>query len=218
LEGTLFFRDRVEAGERLAEALSEYRGRTDVVVVGVPRGGVVVAAEVAKILGAPLDVVIVKKLGYPGNQELAMGAVGPDGNYLNEEIASSVPKKYIEEEIQQKQMEARERVEMLRGAAQPVDVRGKTVIVIDDGVATGASMMMAVRLLRTREPASVIVAVPVAPPEAVSALRSVADRVIAVSQPKSFYAIGQFYGDFSQTSDEEARKLLEEARDRRAIQ
>ncbi len=211
---TLFFSDRHDAGERLAAALSEYRNRGDVVVIGVPRGGVVVAAEVARTLSAPLDVVVVKKLGYPGNPEFAMGAAGPDDYYLNDEIASTVPKEYIEEEIQQKQKEARDRVEMLRGAAPPIDVHGKTVIIIDDGVATGASMMMAVRLLRAKDPASVVVAVPVAPPEAVIALRSVADKVVAVSQPDSFYAIGQFYGDFSQTSDEEARRLLEEARHR----
>ncbi len=211
---TLFFSDRHDAGERLAAALSEYRNRGDVVVIGVPRGGVVVAAEVARTLSAPLDVVVVKKLGYPGNPEFAMGAAGPDDYYLNDEIASTVPKEYIEEEIQQKQKEARDRVEMLRGAAPPIDVHGKTVIIIDDGVATGASMMMAVRLLRAKDPTSVVVAVPVAPPEAVIALRSVADKVVAVSQPDSFYAIGQFYGDFSQTSDEEARRLLEEARHR----
>jgi len=199
----------------LAEALGEFSGRTDVVVVGVPRGGLVVAEEVAEALSAPLDVVVVKKLGYPGNPEFAMGAAGPDGYYLND-VASTVPKEYVEGEIREKQREARERVTMLRGAAPPVDIHGKTVIVVDDGVATGASMMMAVRLLRAGGPASIVVAVPVAPPEAVKALRDVADRVVAVSQPESFYAIGQFYADFSQTSDEEARRILEEARRRRA--
>jgi putative phosphoribosyl transferase len=210
-----FFSDRHEAGERLAEGLAEYRGRGDVVVIGVPRGGVVVAAEVSKALDVLLDVVIVKKLGYPGNPEFALGATGPDSHYINREIASHIPRDYIDKEIEAKQREARERVKMLRGVAPPIDLQGKTVIVVDDGVATGSSMIMAVELLRANRPAAIIVAVPVAPPEAVKALSLVADRVVAVSKPENFYAIGQFYGDFSQTSDEEVRHLLEEARERR---
>ena len=211
----MFFSDRRIAGRRLGEALSKYRGREDVVVVGVPRGGVVVAAEVAKALDASLDIVVVKKLGYPGNPEFAMGAAGADDFYLNEEIVAQIPRGYVDEEIRLKQGEARGRVEMLRGETPQIDLHGKTVIVVDDGVATGASMIMAIKLLREKRPASIVVAVPVAPPDAVHALGAVADEVVALSQPVDFFAIGQFYGDFNQITDEEARRLLKEVNERR---
>lgn len=210
----MIFSDRRDAGKKLAAALSEYRGRGDTVVIGVPRGGVVVAYEVSKALGLPLDIVIVKKLGYPGNPELAIGAAGPDGYYLNEELVPFVPKEYIDEEIRLKQQEASDRVLLLRGSINALEIKGKTIIVIDDGVATGASMMMAVKVIRALNPAVIIVAVPVAPPETVQALKSVADKVVAVAQPQNFYAIGQFYQDFSQVSDEEARDLLLKGREK----
>ncbi len=204
------FADRYDAGIRLASALSRYRDRSDVVVIGIPRGGVAVASEVSKALGAPLEVVVIKKLGYPGNPELALGAASPDAFYLNEELAASVSRSYIDEEVKAKQREARERISMLRGSRKPVNLVGKTVIIVDDGVATGASMMMAVRVLRNRNPASIVVAVPVAPPDTVRELKAIANEVIALMQPSDFNAIGQFYGDFTQVSDEEAKRLLEE--------
>jgi len=142
------FKDRHDAGIRLASALSVYRGRSDVVVIGIPRGGVAVASEVAKSLGAPLEVIIIKKLGYPGNPELALGAASPDAYFLNEDLARTVPGDYISEEVKVKQREARERLSMLRGSQRSVDLRGKVLILVDDGVATGASMMMAVMVLR----------------------------------------------------------------------
>lgn len=204
------FVDRHEAGIQLASALEKFRGRRDVVVIGIPRGGVVVAWEVARHLQAPLDVVVIKKLGYPGNPELALGATSPDTHYLNPELAESVPKSYIDEELRVKQKEARDRVDILKGSRNPVDLAGKTVIVVDDGVATGASMTMALRVIRKMGPASIVVAVPVAPPDAVRQLRGVADEVVALLQPTAFYAIGQFYSDFEQVSDEEAKRLIEE--------
>jgi predicted phosphoribosyltransferase len=204
------FVDRHEAGIQLASALEKFRGRRDVVVIGIPRGGVVVAWEVARQLQAPLDVVVIKKLGYPGNPELALGATSPDTHYLNPELAESVPKSYIDEELRVKQKEARDRVDILKGSRNPVDLAGKTVIVVDDGVATGASMTMALRVIRKMGPASIVVAVPVAPPDAVRQLRGVADEVVALLQPTAFYAIGQFYSDFEQVSDEEAKRLIEE--------
>jgi putative phosphoribosyl transferase len=204
------FADRHDAGIQLASALSQYRGRADVVVIGIPRGGVVVASEVAKLLGAPLEVVIIKKLGYPGNPELALGAASPDAFFLNEDLARSVPKNYIDEEVKAKQREARERVSMLKGSHKPIDIVGKIVIVVDDGVATGASMMMAIRVLRNMKPASIVVAVPVAPPDSVRELREVADEVVTIMQPVDFFAIGQFYLDFTQVSDEETKKVLED--------
>jgi putative phosphoribosyl transferase len=204
------FADRHDAGIQLASALSQYRGRADVVVIGIPRGGVVVASEVAKLLGAPLEVVIIKKLGYPGNPELALGAASPDAFFLNEDLARSVPKNYIDEEVKAKQREARERVNMLIGSHKPIDIVGKIVIVVDDGVATGASMMMAIRVIRNMKPASIVVAVPVAPPDSVRELREVADEVVTIMQPVDFFAIGQFYLDFTQVSDEETKKVLED--------
>ena len=213
------FANRHEAGVQLASALERFRGRKDVVVIGIPRGGVVVAWEVARHLGAPLNVVVIKKLGYPGNPELALGATSPDTYHLNPDLAESVPQSYIDEELKVKQREARERVNMLKGSRKPIDLAGKTVILVDDGVATGASMVMAIQVLRKMGPASIVAAVPVAPPDAVLALKEVADEVVALLQPANFYAIGQFYGDFEQVSDEEAKRLIEEgAEGRRASQ
>jgi predicted phosphoribosyltransferase len=207
------FTDRRDAGIQLASALSGYEGKPGVVVIGIPRGGVVVASEVAKSLKAPLEVVIIKKLGYPGNPELALGAASPDAFYLNEDLASTVPKSYIDEEVKAKQLEARERVSMLRGSHKPIDIEGKVAIVVDDGIATGASMMMAIKVLRNMKPASIVVAVPVAPPDSVRELKQVADEVVAVLQPRDFFAIGQFYVNFTQVSDEETKKILEEGGD-----
>jgi len=205
------FSDRHDAGKQLASVLGMYRGAKDVVVLGIPRGGVVVAWEVARHIGAPLDIVVVKKLGYPGNPELALGATSPEHYYVNPELASSVPKSYIEAEIRQKQVEARQKAETLQGSRKHADLAGKTAIVVDDGVATGASMIMALRVIREMKPAKIVVAVPVAPPDAVAELRCHADEVVALTQPAMFYAIGQFYGDFTQVEDEEAKRLLREA-------
>jgi len=201
------FSDRRDAGKKLATALEKYRGK-NIVVIGIPRGGVVVAWEVARHLRAPLDIVVIKKLGYPGNPELALGAASPDHHYLNPELARTVPWDYIDEELKTKQREARERVELLKGSRKPVDLAGKTVIVVDDGVATGASMIMALRVIREMKPTSIVVAVPVAPPDAVQQLKRHADEVIALLQPTSFFAIGQFYSDFTQVENEQAQKLL----------
>ena len=204
------FTDRRDAGIQLASALSSYRGRPDVVVLGIPRGGVVVAWEVAKSLRAPLEVVIIKKLGYPGNPELALGAASPDAFFLNEDLASSVPKSYIDEEVRSKQREARDRVTMLRGSHKPIEVAGKVAILVDDGVATGASMMMAIKVLRSMKPSSIVVAVPVAPPDSINELKLVADEVVVVLMPRDFFALGQFYSDFTQVSDEETKEILKE--------
>ena len=203
------FSDRHEAGIRLASALEKFRGKKDIVVIGIPRGGVVVAWEVARYLHAQLDVVVIKKLGYPGNPEFALGATSPDTFYINPELAESVPKDYIDEELRTKQREARERVDTLKGSRRQVDLVGKTVIVVDDGVATGASMIIALNVIRKMKPSSIVVAIPVAPPDTVKQLRKFADEVVAILQPASFYAIGQFYDDFTQVEDEEVKRLLQ---------
>ena len=204
------FKDRHDAGVQLASELSKYSGNQNVVVIGIPRGGVVVAREVSKHIRAPLEVVIIKKIGYPGNPELALGAVSSDAFFLNEELAAFVSKEYINQEISIKQREAKERATMLWGSHKPIELIGKIAIVVDDGVATGASMIMAVKVLRIMKPASIIVAVPVAPPDTVRELKTIADDVVALLQPNEFYAIGQFYRDFTQVSDEETIKLLGE--------
>jgi len=203
------FSDRHEAGIRLASALEKFRGKKDIVVIGIPRGGVVVAWEVARYLHAQLDVVVIKKLGYPGNPEFALGATSPDTYYINPELAESVPKHYIDEELRTKQREARERVDTLKGSRRQVDLVGKTVIVVDDGVATGASMIIALNVIRKMKPSSIVVAIPVAPPDTVKQLRKFADEVVAILQPASFFAIGQFYDDFTQIEDEEVKRLLQ---------
>ena len=203
------FSDRHEAGIKLASALEKFRGKKDFVVIGIPRGGVVVAWEVARYLHAPLDVVVIKKLGYPGNPEFALGATSPDTFYINPELAESVPKNYIDEELRTKQREARERVNTLKGSRRQVDLVGKTVIVVDDGVATGASMIIALNVIRKMKPSSIVVAIPVAPPDTVKQLRKFADEVVAILQPASFFAIGQFYDDFTQIEDEEVKRLLQ---------
>lgn len=203
------FRDRREAGALLAERLSPYAGR-DVLVLAIPRGGVVVGYEVAKTLGLPLDVLVIKKIGYPGNEEFALGAAGLDDYFLNEDVVRTVTPDYVQEQIKTKQQEVKRRYELLRGERTMYKVTGKTVIVIDDGIATGATMILAVQILRKQKPKKVVVAVPVAPPEAVERLSEVADEVVCLSRPELFGAIGNFYYDFTQVEDEEVKRLLEE--------
>ncbi len=204
------FRDRREAGRRLAERLSGLRASSPL-VVGLPRGGVPVAFEVAKALGAPLDILVVRKLGVPFQPELGMGAVGEDGvRVLNADVLRQAGVT----ETQLAQVEARERAEVeeratrLRGGRPAVPLQGRTVVIVDDGLATGGTARAAVRVARERGAARVILAVPVAPPETVATLRRDADEVVAVETPEPFFAIGGWYSDFSPTSDGEVIALL----------
>ncbi|MBS3060345.1 MAG: phosphoribosyltransferase [DPANN group archaeon] len=205
------FKDRVEAGRILADKLSKYKGNKDVVILGIPRGGIITAKEVANVLEAPLDVVVIKKIGFPGNEEFALGAASKDDYYIDESIHSSygVPDSYIEKESKIKQLEAKERYETLRGAKKPEPLQGKIVIIIDDGVATGSTMIMAARVIKKQKPQKVIIAVPVGPPETIQRLNQEANEVICLDTPQGFMAIGQFYMNFEQTTDEEAKQLLE---------
>lgn len=211
------FRDRREAGRLLAQRLSAYKGRADLLVLALPRGGVPVAFEVARALEAPLDVLLVRKLGLPGHEELAIGAVATGGiRILDEDLLAQFG---ISEEMlgliaEREQRELLRREQAYRGAAPPRDVRGKTVILVDDGLATGSSMRAAVLALRQRAPARLVVAVPVAPPSTCAALREQADDVVCARTPEPFAAVGQWYEDFSQTSDEEVRQLLALGRER----
>ncbi len=205
------FRDRREAGQVLARTLAAYAHRPDVVVLALPRGGVPVGYEVARALGAPLDVFLVRKLGVPGHEELAMGAVATGGvRVLNDRIirALGVPPNVIDAVADWQGEELARRERLYRGERPPPDVRGQTVILVDDGLATGATMRAALAALRQQGPARVVVAVPTAAPESCDDLRAEADEVVCATTPEPFYSVGLWYEDFSQTSDEEVRELL----------
>lgn len=205
------FLDRRDAGRVLASRLAAYTNRPDVLVLALPRGGVPVAYEVARALGAPLDVFLVRKLGVPGQEELAMGAVASGGvRVINDQIvrALRIPDYLIDMVAAKEQQELARRERVYRGDARPPDVRGRTVILVDDGLATGASMQAAIAALRQHQPARIVVAVPTAAPETCQALRSEVDDVICAITPEPFYSVGLWYGDFSQTTDEEVKDLL----------
>jgi putative phosphoribosyl transferase len=198
----------------LATTLQEYANRDDVVVLALPRGGVPVGFEVAKALHAPLDVFVVRKLGLPGQVELAMGAIGSGGvRVLNRDLllALRIPEEVVDQITQEEHRELERREREYRDGRSPVDVRGKTVILVDDGLATGSSMHVAVLALKQKELAQVVVAVPVAPADTCAELQSVADKVVCAITPQPFLGVGQWYEDFSQTSDEEVRELLRRA-------
>jgi putative phosphoribosyl transferase len=211
----MLFRDRIDAGRRLAERLSHYVGKPDVVVLALPRGGVPVAAEVARALDAPLDIFLVRKLGLPGQEELAMGAIASGGSQvLNTSLLRRlhVPPETINAVALRELRELDRRERAYRGPHAPPAVRGKTVILVDDGLATGASMHAAVAALRAQGPARIVVAVPVGAPSTCEDLHQLADEVVCAEMPEPFSAVGQWYDDFSQTSDEEVRQLLEASR------
>ena len=217
---TQFF-DRTEAGQFLAETLSTYANRDDVVVLALPRGGVPVAAEVAKKLNAPLDVFVVRKLGLPGHPELAMGAIASGGvRVFNGEVVNAlrISDEVIDAVSAEELIELQRREKAYRAGLPPLDVEGKTVIVVDDGVATGSTMLAAVSALRQLNAARIVVAAPVIASSTYSDMQRAADEVAAVMMPEHFYAVGQWYERFSQTSDEEVRGLLAEASRRQPIE
>jgi len=207
----MLFQDRRDAGRQLAAALSEYAGRTDVIVLALPRGGVPVAYEVAKALGAPLDVFLVRKIGVPGHEELAMGAIASGGvRVVNEDVVRElgIPNSLFDAVAADELRELERRERAYRDDRPPPDVRGKTVILVDDGLATGSSMRAAVAALRRLAPAKIVVAVPVAAPEVCSEFQDISDDVVCAHTPSSFRAVGLWYDDFSQTTDEEVGELL----------
>jgi putative phosphoribosyl transferase len=208
------FRDRAEAGRVLAAKLAAYASRPDVLVLALPRGGVPVGYEVARALGAPLDVYLVRKLGVPGQKELAMGAIATGGaRVLNKAVVDAlrIPPETIEAVAAAEQLELERRERLYRGNRPPPDVRGRTVILVDDGLATGATMRAAVAALRQQQPARIVVAVPIASPSTCEELRAEVDEVVCAVTPEPFYAIGLWYEDFAPTTDEEVRALLERA-------
>jgi len=218
-EDPMLFRDRREAGRRLADHLLEYRGRPDVLVLGLPRGGVPVAFEVARALHASLDVLVVRKLGLPGHEELAMGAIASGGILvLNPEVieALGVPMALIRSAAAREQAELERRERLFRDGRSAADPAGRTVILVDDGLATGATMRAAIKALRERNAAAIVVAVPVALESTCRELEPLADRVVCLIRPRSFGAVGEWYLDFGQTSDPEVRTLLDEAHEAQA--
>jgi putative phosphoribosyl transferase len=204
------FADRRDAGCRLAERLADLAGQ-DAVVLGLPRGGVPVAAEVAAVVGAPLDVLVVGKVGVPGHEELALAAVADDGRVaLNPAViaATGLGADQVDDLARRQAAELARRGRDLRGGREPLPVAGRTAVVVDDGMATGATMRVALDVVRRRGPHRVVAAVPVASPEAVRAVAAVADRVECVLAPSSFRAVGPWYRDFTQVSDDQVRELL----------
>jgi len=209
------FRDRKEAGKLLAEALTFLKAkREDVVVLAIPRGGVVVAKEVADTLGAPLDLMITRKIGAPGNPELAIGAVTQDGEAITVPGLLStlrVSDRYLSDETVRQVDEIKRRMREFRGDRPYPSLAGKTVVLVDDGIATGFTIQAAIRSVKRRKAAAVILAVPVGPPETISKLSKIADRVVCLSTPEPFYAIGRFYDEFEQVDDDTVREVLRAA-------
>lgn len=213
------FEDRRDAGRQLAAQLRQYAGRPDVLVLGLARGGVPVANEVARALDLALDVFIVRKLGVPGHEELAMGAIASgDVQVLDDRLIRTlhIPQSAVTRTIADERRELERREDAYRAGRIAPDPQGRTVILVDDGLATGASMFAAISALRKANPAKVIVAVPVAAPEVCSAMRRVADDCVCVLTPAQLYGVGAWYTDFSQTTDGEVRTILEAAASRRA--
>jgi putative phosphoribosyl transferase len=205
------FRDRIDAGRTLATRLNAYAERPDVLVLGLPRGGVPVAYEVASALNAPLDVFLVRKLGVPGHDELAMGAIASGGvRVLNDDVLRelNLGPDAVDRVASREAQEITRRERAYRGDRPPVQIGGRTVILIDDGLATGATMRAAAQAIQAQQPARLVVAVPVAAPATCDAFRHFVDEIVCAVTPEPFHAVGLWYEDFSQTSDEEVRSLL----------
>jgi predicted phosphoribosyltransferase len=201
------FKDRIEAGQKLGHALARYISCADGIILALPRGGVPVGAEVAKYLSLPLDVFIVKKLGFLGQEELAMGAVDSAGGvFLNEEISGLVSDAALQFEIEQERQKIKERLKLYKRA--PLNLHNKVVILVDDGIATGASMRVAVKSIRRQSPKKIIVAAPVAPQEAIEVLGGEVDDLVVLETPEYFGGVGRWYENFQQTEDSEVIALL----------
>jgi Predicted phosphoribosyltransferases len=210
------FENRRQAGKVLAEKLTSYADRDDVVVLALPRGGVPVAFEVAQLLHAPLDVFVVRKLGVPGQEELALGAIAPGGErVLNFGLvrALGITQPMIERITERETIELKRRESLYRASLHPVEIRGKTVVVVDDGLATGATMQVAVEALKRNEPREIVVAVPIGSRQTCAEFANKADVLcVCAVTPEPFYGVGAWYQDFSQTTDDEVRELLDQAR------
>ena len=210
----MIFRDRTEAGQVLASKLTKYLNQVDTVILALPRGGVPVAYEIGKELGLPVDIFVVRKLGVPGHEELAMGAIASGGvRHINRDVVDQlrIDSETIDVASRREQKEIERRERLYRGQRPPVDVRNKTVILVDDGLATGSTMRAAIAALRQHRPARIVVAVPTAAPQTCSEIADEVDEIICAATPETFYAVGQWYQEFSQTTDDEVRELLARA-------
>jgi predicted phosphoribosyltransferase len=210
----MVFRDRTDAGRQLADRLMAYQDQPDVLVLALPRGGVPVGYEVARALHAPLDLFLVRKLGVPGHEELAMGAIATGGvRVLNDDVLRilPIPQRVIDAVAAEEQQELERRERLYRGSRPPPDVRGRTVILVDDGLATGSTMRAAIQALREQHPKRIIVAVPVGAAETCAEFQDEADEAICATTPDPFYAVGYWYANFEPTTDDEVRSLLASA-------
>ena len=212
-EPRLPYRDRRDAGRVLAGALAHYRGRAGLLVLALPRGGVAVGFEVAHALEAPLDVFIVRKLGYPGHEEYAMGAIASGGvRVMSPQPGITVPPQELARVLAQEEAELARREQLYRGNRPRIELRERTVIIVDDGLATGSTMRAAVRAIRRQSPAHLVVAVPVGAPQTCRSLRAEVDELVCPAMPEPFRAVGLWYRDFPQSTDDEVHQLLDEAR------
>lgn len=208
----MLFEDRHEAGKALARELAQFKGQDNVIVLGIPRGGVVVGHEVAQALDVPLDVYITRKIGAPRNPELAIGAVASDGTLIvDHQLAKrlGVSQDYVDGESERQKQEIKRRVTEYRGKLPDLELKGKVVILVDDGVATGATTLATIGAIRTQEPAKLVLAVPVGPRDTMESLKREVDELYCLHAPEVFWAVGAFYEVFDQTSDEEVKALLQ---------
>jgi predicted phosphoribosyltransferase len=207
------FKDRFDAGSQLADALAKYRNNSEVIVLAIPRGALQIGKVLHEKLNLPLDIIVTKKIPHPMSEEYAVGAVGPDGEYYVTAAAAELEPGYVESERKRLEMLVEDKYVRYRGKRPKPRIRGKTVIIVDDGIATGSTMIAAIHVIRKQKAAKIVVAVPVGPPDTVAAVGKEADEVICLIAPPMFYAIGQFYENFTQVEDEEAIRILKECSD-----
>ncbi len=210
----MIFQNRSEAGQKLAETLNKFKDAEDTIILALPRGGVVVGYEVAKILNLPLDIVVPRKIGAPANPEFAIGAITETGEGIFDEMvvgAYGITESYLQNEIKKEKAEAKRRLTIYRGTRPPLDLKNKTVILVDDGLATGLTMRAAIKTVKILGAAKIVVAIPVAAPDAAELIKKEVDEIIYLEAPAFFGAVGSFYEEFGQTTDEEVVNLLKQS-------